>query len=168
MPAPKGNQFWKLRSKHGRDKLFSDPKLLLETAFDYFQWCDDHPWYKNEQVKTAAKPFHNDDGEVVFPPNICEIPTARPYSLSGLCHYLNCDEVTLRSYTKDEDKKDFFTVTHAIVNIIETQQFEGATVGAFNANIIARKLGLVDKKDVTTDGKQIKHVFKIAGQTIEF
>lgn len=28
MGAPKGNQFWKLRSKHGRDKLFSSPEIL--------------------------------------------------------------------------------------------------------------------------------------------
>jgi hypothetical protein len=31
-------------------------------------------------------------------------------------------------------------ITKAIKTIIETQQFEGATVGAFNANNIARKL----------------------------
>lgn len=41
---------------------------------------------------------------------------------------------------------------------IETQQFEGACVGAFNANIIARKLGLVDKQEVdhTNAGKEFK------------
>ena len=26
MAAPKGNQFWMLRSKHGRDKLFATPE----------------------------------------------------------------------------------------------------------------------------------------------
>ena len=41
---------------------------------------------------------------------------------------------------------------------IETQQFEGACVGAFNANIIARKLGLADKQEVdhTNAGKEFK------------
>ena len=41
---------------------------------------------------------------------------------------------------------------------IETQQFEGACVGAFNANIIARKLGLSDKQEVdyTNAGKEFK------------
>ena len=28
MAAPKGNQFWMLRSKHGRDKLFATPEAL--------------------------------------------------------------------------------------------------------------------------------------------
>ena len=35
-----------------------------------------------------------------------------------------------------------------IEGIITTQQFEGACVGAFNANIISRTLGLADKKEI--------------------
>lgn len=38
-----GNQFWKRRSKHGRDKLFKTPDVLWEAACEYFQWCDDNP-----------------------------------------------------------------------------------------------------------------------------
>jgi hypothetical protein len=43
MGAPKGNQFWKLRSKHGRDTLFESPEKMWEAACEYFQWCDDNP-----------------------------------------------------------------------------------------------------------------------------
>ena len=53
MAAPKGNQFWKLRSKHGRDKLFATPDLLWQAACEYFEWCDKHPWYKSEAIKNA-------------------------------------------------------------------------------------------------------------------
>lgn len=141
-----GNQFWKLRSKHGRDKLFNSPKLLLKTAYEYFQWVDDHPWMKNEQVKQPAKAVKDENGQTVFAPVIAQIPTARPYTLSGLCIYLDCSEETLKAYGKDEDKKDFFEVVHAIRAIIDTQQLEGAAVGAFNPSIIARKLGLADKQ----------------------
>ena len=42
---------------------------------------------------------------------------------------------------------DFLTVITRIEQTIETQQFEGATVGAYNANIIARKLGLYELVD---------------------
>lgn len=42
MAAPKGNQFWMLRSKHGRDKLFATPEALWEAACEYFQWCDEN------------------------------------------------------------------------------------------------------------------------------
>jgi len=143
-----GNQFWKLRSKHGRDKLFNDPNLLWESACEYFQWIDDHPWIRHEQVKYPVKPVKTEDGEYYTPTKIADIPTERPYTFSGLCLYLDCDEHTLRSYGRDEDKKDFFPIVRAIIKAIETQQLEGASVGAFNANIIARKLGLVDRQAV--------------------
>jgi hypothetical protein len=57
--------------------------------------------------------------------------------------------------------KDFSEVIHAIEEIIRTQKFEGAAVGAFNANIIARDLGMVDKKDVTSDGKPLGNKMQI-------
>lgn len=50
--APRGNQFWKLRSKHGRDRLFETPDLLWEAATEYFNWVDAHPWYKVEAIKS--------------------------------------------------------------------------------------------------------------------
>ena len=55
--APKGNQFWKLRSKHGRDKLFATPDLLWEAACEYFAYCDKHPW-KVVKDKTKYRYCH--------------------------------------------------------------------------------------------------------------
>jgi hypothetical protein len=40
--------------------------------------------------------------------------------------------------------------------VVESNQLEGAIVGAYNANIIARKLGLKEHTDHTTDGKPIE------------
>jgi hypothetical protein len=57
MAAPKGNQFWKLRSKHGRDKLFASPELLLESACEYFQWCDENPWLSIETTTSDKGTF---------------------------------------------------------------------------------------------------------------
>ena len=37
MAAPNGNEFWKLRSKHGRDKIFKTPDNLWEACQDYFK-----------------------------------------------------------------------------------------------------------------------------------
>lgn len=134
MAAPKGNQFWKLRAKHGTDKLFKDPKLLWESACEYFDWCDQNPWKKHEAVK-AGDHF----GKTVT------APVSRPYTLSGLCLYLDCDQETFNSYKKE---KDFFAVIVKIKEIIYTQKFEGAAVGSFNANLISRDLGLVDERNI--------------------
>ena len=139
MAAPKGNQFWKLRSKHGRDKIFSTPEILLEAAQEYFQWCDDNPWIKNEAIKSGD-----------FAGQLVQIPTARPYTLSGLCLYLGVATQyfdDFKAALKPEDKDFSIVITH-VEQAIRTQKFEGAAVGAFNANIIARDLGLADKKEL--------------------
>lgn len=137
MAAPKGNQFWKLRSKHGRDRLFASPELLWEAACEYFEWCDKHPW---EKVDFKGKPLEE-----------VRLPTARPYTITGLCLYLDCNERYFTQFesalTESEKDKDFSTVITRIRETIYTQKFEGAAVGAYNANIIARDLGLVDKRD---------------------
>lgn len=35
MAATKGNEFWKLRTKHGRDKIFATPEIIYEAAREY-------------------------------------------------------------------------------------------------------------------------------------
>ncbi len=163
MAAPKGNRFWELRSKHGKDKLFTSPELLWEAACEYFEWCIDHPWLKMEQTKAKASlKITSEDGELkdissFDPQNLTGLPTARPFTLSGLCLYLNCSESYFRVFksTLKEKNEDYLTVITRIEQTIETQQFEGATVGAYNANIIARKLGLTENVDHTTKGKEL-------------
>lgn len=149
-PFTVGNQFWKMRTKHGRDKLFETADLLWQAACEYFQWCDENPWFKNEAVK-AGDHF----GEHV------QVPIARPYTLQGMCIYLDCNTAYLRQFKASLGKEpsDFSTIISKIEEIIYTQKFEGAAVGAFNANIIARDLGLTDKKDVTTGGESLNKGF---------
>jgi hypothetical protein len=156
MAAPKGNEFWKMRSKHGRDKLFADPELLWDAACDFFRHIDNNPWQRIEQVKTQGKPFRNDDGELEFPPNTVSIPTARPYTIQGLCLYLSCNKQYFDDFEQALKKdnpvdQDFSLVITRIRETIYTQKFEGAAVGAFNASIIARDLGLADKTDNKND-----------------
>ncbi|MFC0183379.1 terminase small subunit [Pseudarcicella hirudinis] len=54
---------------------------------------------------------------------------------------------------KTQHQKIFLEVITRIEEIVYVQKFEGAAVGAFNANIIARDLGLADKQniDLSTD-----------------
>lgn len=149
--APRGNQFWKLRSSHGRDKLFETPDLLWEAAQEYFNWCDAHPWYKVEANKNPKA--RRED-------KLIKVPTAIPYTLSGLCIYLDASENWWKEFRKGENlSKDFLAVISRVEEIIRTQKFTGAAVGAFNANIISRDLGLADKQEsrhVDKDGNDVK------------
>lgn len=160
MSAPKGNQFWMLRSKHGRGKLFTTPELLWDAACEYFQWCDENPW-TNRKVIQKVVPVKKKVGKKTQTVNEEQTqrevtPTARPFSLGGLCIYLGTSRQWWNSFRKDcTDSKDedFLEVIARVEDTIETQQFEGACVGAFNANIIARKLGLADKQEVDYTSK---------------
>lgn len=145
MAAPKGNNFYELRNKSGRGRLYESPNELWEDATDYFDWCDDNPWMKNEQLKkpTIIKNIDGDEELVT----LCQIPTARPYTISGLCLYLHIDEETFSNYGSKEGYEDFFGIVTRIRLAIYNQKYEGAAVGAFNPSIIARDLGLADKKE---------------------
>jgi len=138
MGAPKNNQFWKLRTKHGRDKIFESPEIFIESSYDYFDKCDENPWNKMEVVKSG------DNAGQLLP-----VPTQKPYTLKGLCIFLGITEQTFLNYEKEESYKDFFEVFTHVRNIIENNQLEGATVGAYNANIVGRLLGLVDRVQET-------------------
>lgn len=145
MAAPIGNQFWKLRSKHGRDILFSDPKILWEAACEYFQWCEDNPFKKAEAKVVNIGDYQS---EV----RIVEVPVMRPFTMQGLCGYLNCNTAYFRQF-QDSKHEDFSTVICAIEDTVYNQKFSGAASGFLNANIIARDLGLSDKKDLEVANK---------------
>lgn len=153
--APEKNQLWRLRSRHGRHKIFSSPEDFWLAATKYFEWCDDNPWCKVEAAK-AGDHF----GELV------EIPTQRPYTLSGLCIHMGITYETFKNYCYGEAHKDFWETGKTIKSIIYTQKFEGAAVGAFNANIISRDLGLSEKSDNVHSGPgggpiEVDHYWKV-------
>lgn len=156
MSAPTGNKFWMLRGKHGRDRAFSTPDELWETACEYFQWCDDNPWTSKKAIQRTApsrkKAKKGEDGNKTEQHIQQEItPTQRPYSITGFCVFAGVNMSWWRNFRAKCDREkedDFSAVLQRIEEIIETQQFEGACVGAFNANIIARKLGLTEKQEL--------------------
>lgn len=159
MSAPKGNQFYKIRSKHGAKKLFASPKLMWEAAVEYFEWCDENPFIKIEQGKGGR--WTDEDGEKTSAPELVELPVKRPYTLIGLCLYLDCSTSYFRTFksTQKEDKQGFLTVIAKIEETIYEQKFGGAAAGFFNANIISRDLGLIDRQamdvGLTEDSKKL-------------
>mgnify|MGYP000400265125 CR=1 FL=1 len=131
MGAPKNNKFWQLREKHGRDQIYSDPKELLDECYKYFKYCDENPWNKMDAIRSGKNV-----GEPIA------IPTQRPYTLAGMCVYLG---IVKQTWHNMKEKKDFIDVITHVEEVIETNQLEGATVGVYNHNIVARLLGLKER-----------------------
>lgn len=142
MAAPQGNQFWKARTKHGRDKLFASPELLREACEEYFQWCEDNPLLES---KLFAYQGTLTEGV---------IPKMRAMTIGGLCLFLGITQPTWGEWRKQDN--DFSLVVADIEEAIRNQKFVGAASGHLNPNIIARDLGLADKQEVahkvTDDG----------------
>lgn len=148
MAAPIGNEFWKLRSKHGRDKLFKTPEAMWEAACEYFQWCQDTPL-----IEVDFRGKENDE---------VHLPKMRPFTLHGLCRYLDCNTLYFNDFQEglkdktDELSKGFSLVITRIRETIYEQKFTGAAAGFLNPNIIARDLGLMDKTDITSGGEKVQ------------
>lgn len=135
MPAPKGNQFWKARTKHGRDKLFASAELLWEACQEYFEWVEDNPLYESKPFSFQGQSW------------IEEVPKMRAMTIGGLCLFLGIDKTTWFDWAKS---KDFSHVVTRADEVIRAQKFAGAAADLLNANIIARDLGLADKQDHTS------------------
>lgn len=136
MVFKEGNELWKLRNKHGRDYKYT-PDEIWEGAQEYFVWIIDNPIEAQQNVGTK---------------NVNDVKFKRPFTLRGVCLYLDISRDTYCDYRKIND---FVEVIRKIDDIIYDQKFEGAVIGLFNANIIARDLGLKDKSDITSDDKPI-------------
>lgn len=150
-----GNQIWKFRTKHGRNRLFSDADLLWKEACRYFEWCDIHPWKRTELVKHQGCASE------------AEVPVGRPYSVDGLTVYLGVSNSYFRTAKRElQEKVDESKATAAEIELLEmierieqtirAQQIEGAAVGVFNAGIVARLNGLSDNVNVTDNRPVVK------------
>lgn len=142
---PTENQFWKLRSKSGRDTLFASPQAMREAAEEYFNWCDAHPFYKAEAIKS---------GDMAG--TLMKVPVMRPYTYEGFLSYIDAGKEYWRQFKK-EHPPDFSGIIDWISQTIYNQKFSGAAANLLNANIIARDLGLRDNVGISDpDGKPLQ------------
>ena len=132
MAATPKNEFWKLRSKHGRDKIFQSPDMLWEAAKEYFEHTSQREWLKTE--------FHGKDATK------CNVPTQAPFLLQTLWIFIGITKTTWYEYKKLEEFKE---VIARIEQIITAQKLEGALVGAYQATITSRIEGLKDISEVS-------------------
>jgi hypothetical protein len=145
MAAPKGNKFWELRSKHGRDKIFTTPDIMLKACYEYFAWCE-----KNPLIEVDYRGSN--------PPVKVKLPKMRAFTIDGLTCFIHVNEDYFNDFEKgikdknDEISKDFSRVITHVRGIIRNQKFVGAAAGFLNPNIIARDLGLTDKIDTKHSG----------------
>lgn len=144
MAAPKGNQFWRNAKNPGRPVKFPTPDHLWKAACEYFEWQDQNPLIEEKIFGYQGRIYKG------------TINKMRAYTQSSMCVFIGIGDSTFSDYSQNNE---FSAVVENIKRIIYGQKFEGAAADLFNANIIARDLGLSDKSDVTSCGKPLKMVF---------
>jgi hypothetical protein len=133
MAAPKGNNCWQLRLKHGLDGKFKSPDEIQHNFEQYVQWAEENPLIEVD--------FRGKDAMRVL--------TKDGFALA--CGF-SC-WATLAVYrSKSEDFAKVFT---RIEQAITLQKFEGASSGFFNHNIIARDLGLMNQEQVSVQMHEV-------------
>jgi hypothetical protein len=157
MAAPIGNEYYKLRTKDGRDKIFETPEDLVSACNEYFEWCIENPLLesvivKGNRTEEVSVPTKDEEGKTknvksktTIPYDIAQLPKMRAFTLHGLCNFI---DISMDCFGLYDERKDFIGVTTRVRQIIYNQKFEGAASGFLNPNIIARDLGLTDKTDV--------------------
>lgn len=149
--------YWEWRKKVGRPKNIKTPQELWDLACEYFQTVDENPILLQEQKRGSVNMPRSAEGidpklmEQIINP-VISLETQRPYTWTGLESYLFEQRHVILDledyrYNRDGRYSEYGGIIRAIDRIIFTQKFEGAAAGIFNANIIARDLGLVDKSE---------------------
>lgn len=152
MGAPIGNEFYKLRLKHGRNNAIETPEQLWANFEEYCQWIS-----QNSLIEVD---YRGKDADRV------EIPKMRTLSKDGfaLACGLSGWEI-INDYRKN--RKDFSEIVTRIEKYIQVSKLEGAAAGMLNPSIIARELGLKEQTDITTDNKPLGGVIKWGEKEIQ-
>ena len=135
MGFQKGNQLWRI-SNPCKPKRYQ-PEELFQKAQDYLEWCIDNPIAIQVVAGKDAKKVNTD---AMHAPTIMEF-----------CVYANISTSTWYLYAKTPAYSD---ICSHITNVFFAICFSGAAANALNPNIMARHLGLVDKKELKTEDTQ--------------
>lgn len=138
-----GNRWWEARSSHGPNPKFETADALQDACLQYFDWNEKNPLWKDTLVTFQGFAKHE------------PIAQMRAMTIGALCMFIGVGHDTWIEWRNS--RSDLSKVIKWAESVIYRQKFEGASADLLNANIIARDLGLADKKELdhTTNGKDM-------------
>jgi DNA-packaging protein gp3 len=130
-----GNRWWEARSSHGPNPKFETASDLQDACLQYFEWNESNPLYKDQLVTFQGTATHE------------PVAQMRAMTIAALCMFIGVDVTTWRDWHKT--RPDLSPILIWAESVIYRQKFEGASADLLNSNIIARDLGLADKKELS-------------------
>jgi len=129
-----------------------EPEELAQKIKDYYKEIDNNPIEK-KKVETSLK----DTKETIE-------YIKRPYTIEGLCNYL---DITCKTFRNWENNEQLLPIITRARQTIYDNKLEGATAGVFNANIVALDLGMARKEEqqqsgllIPINGKEAKAILQ--------
>jgi hypothetical protein len=139
-----------LRTFNFSNKKYNPEEWVLKLK-EYFEFMKTQTWTKYESIKSGDMA-----GELI------SIPIRTPLTRDNLCIFAEISGDTLRNYASDKQGyENHFEVTRQALKYIDNNQLEGALVGAYNSNLVARLQGLKEEHDHTTNGKDLNNTIPI-------
>jgi len=131
-------------ANRGKPRNISSPEELYKLFEDYQKDC-------KSRIRRIPKATVKG---VVYEDHI------PPLTIDGFktyCNKINQD-INRYWYNLENNFQDYVTIVTRIKEEIRNDQIEGAIVGQYNNNIVARLNGLKENSDVTTNGKEISEI----------
>jgi hypothetical protein len=136
----KGNQFWMLRAKHGKDAIFKTPQSMFDAACEYFTWCENNPV---ELTETHIVPVVLKNGTKTSKAQRVKVYKRRVFLMTGLCLYFGTNEKFFYNFKNNKMcTPEFVEVIRMIEDTIRTQKHTMGYSGEAPANIVTLDLGM--------------------------
>jgi len=139
---------------NGRPLTYEDSETLWAMCCEYFQYVEDHPLWESKVAQYQGDPV------------TMIAPKMGAMTLAGLQIYVGICKDTWLTYQQRDG--GFLEVCTLAEQIIYNQKFQGAAADLLNPSIIARDLGLKDKKEVSgdSDNPLALLITQLSGKTI--
>lgn len=132
----------KKKRGRGRPKKIETPERLWELFEKYVE--------EKPQRFLKKGVYNQKTGEADY------IPVEQPLTWLGFSAWLSWNNIidSIDDYKANKDNMydDYSGIIKKIDKIIKSEMMQGATSGIYKENIVARILGLADKKETKTEG----------------
>jgi hypothetical protein len=131
-----------------KPKLIETPERLLELFKEYVKHESENPMHRIDYVGKEGKQV--------------KTPLETPVTFDGFEVYLFQNGIIsdLGHYSRNKDSRysEYVPIIAYIRKHCYIHNFKGAAVKLFDPNLIARKLGIKESTDVTTNGESINEI----------
>lgn len=118
--------------------MFANGDELRAACTEYFEWNDANPLMADNVFTFQGTATHE------------PLAKMRALTIGGLLMFLDVSRAAWRLWT--DERADLLDAINWAEAVIYRQKFEGAAADMLNQAIIARELGLVDKKELSGPG----------------